>query len=57
MTFNKKKNLLLLDVASCSIPLTTTPSPDEIQDKLLMGPNQISSQALFNYNIEALCGS
>ena len=27
MTFNKKKKLLLLDVTSCSIPLTTHPLP------------------------------
>ena len=52
MTFNEKKELLL-DVTYCSIPLTT-PSHDEIRDKLSTG---VISRALFDYNIETLCGS
>ena len=49
MTFNEKKEMLL-DVTFCSIPLTT-PSPDEIRDKLPTGPNQVISRFLFDYDI------
>lgn len=55
ITFNEKKRLLL-NVTNCSIPLKE-PSFNEIRDKLSpYSSNQIVSRALFDYNVENLCG-
>jgi hypothetical protein len=54
MTLDEQK-ALLLDLTCSTIPLTE-PSHDEIREKLPESLNQVMSRALFEYNVEALCG-